>query len=163
MNYYRLVPIIISLVLFAMVFALPAAAQLAPLGDTPCETLGIACDKDASATSVGTRVVGIINIFLALAGLIALIMIIVGGVQYIISLGDDNKLQQAKNIILYALIGLIIIGLAAVVVNFVINIFAGGGGPGGGGGGPGGGGGGPGGGGGGPGGGGGGPGDEVAF
>ena len=130
MNFYRLTPFIAPLILFVMVFALSASAQLAPLGDTECETLGIACDEDASATSVSTRVVTIINVFLALAGLVALIMIIIGGVQYIVAFGDDNALKQAKNIILYAIIGLIVIGLAAVVVNFVINIFAGGGGDG---------------------------------
>ncbi len=56
----------------------------------------------------------------AVAGLIAVIVIIVGGIQYITAGGDPSKVAKAKNAILYAVIGLIIVILAAVITNFVI-------------------------------------------
>ena len=64
-------------------------------------------------------------IFLAVIALAALIW---GGVLYIISLGNDQDIQKAKKIIIYAIVGLVVIMLAGLVVNVVINIFGLGGG-----------------------------------
>ena len=65
-------------------------------------------------------IVNIVNIFLVLAGLVAGVFLIIGGVQYIISRGDESAAEKAKNTILFAVIGLIVIGLSAAVVNFVV-------------------------------------------
>ncbi len=67
----------------------------------------------------------IVNIMLMIVGVIAAVMLVLGGVRYIISQGDEDQTEQAKNTILYALIGLIVIGLSAVVVNFVLGAVAG--------------------------------------
>jgi hypothetical protein len=48
-------------------------------------------------------------------------MIIYGGFRYITSGGDSNGVTAAKNTILYAIIGLIIVALAQIIVNFVLN------------------------------------------
>lgn len=66
----------------------------------------------------------IVNILLILASLAAVIMIIYGGVRYIISRGDEDEAAAAKNTILYAVIGLIVIGLSAAIANFVINAIS---------------------------------------
>ena len=66
----------------------------------------------------------VINVMLYAAGIIAVIMIIIGGINYAISSGDNAKVTSAKNAVLYAVIGLIIAALAYAIVNFVIaNIF----------------------------------------
>ncbi len=62
----------------------------------------------------------IINIFSLIVGVIAVIMIIVGGLKYITSSGDSNNVSAAKNTILYAIIGLIVVALAQVIVRFVL-------------------------------------------
>lgn len=62
----------------------------------------------------------IVNVFLTLAGFAAVVVIIYGGVQYITSRGDEDQAKTAKNVILYAVIGLIVIGLSAAIVNFTI-------------------------------------------
>jgi len=56
---------------------------------------------------------------------IAAVMLVIGGVRYIISQGDEGQTEKAKNTILYALIGLIVIGLSAVIVNFVLGSVSG--------------------------------------
>ncbi len=63
----------------------------------------------------------IINIFSWVVGVIAVIMIIVGGFRYISSGGDSNKITAAKNTIIYAIIGLVIVALAQIFVQFVLN------------------------------------------
>lgn len=67
-----------------------------------------------------TAVQQIVNWGLMLAAIVAAVFLIIGGVRYITSSGDETQADEAKNTILYAIIGLIVIGLAAAVVRFVI-------------------------------------------
>lgn len=62
-----------------------------------------------------------INIFSILVGIIAVIMIIVGGFKYITSGGDSGNISSAKNTIIYAVIGLVIVALAQFLVQFVLD------------------------------------------
>lgn len=61
------------------------------------------------------------NTILYIVGIIAVIMLIIGGIKYVISGGDAKKVTDAKNTVLYAIIGLIIAFLAFAIVNFVIS------------------------------------------
>ena len=60
------------------------------------------------------------NIVLYIVGVIAVIMLIIGGIKYVVSGGDAKKVTDAKNTVLYAIIGLIVCFLAFAIVNFVI-------------------------------------------
>lgn len=62
----------------------------------------------------------IINILLFLIGAIAVVMIIIGGLRYVTSGGDQGAITGAKNTILYAVIGLVIAVMAFAIVNFVL-------------------------------------------
>lgn len=62
----------------------------------------------------------IVNIFTLVVGVISVIMIIIGGLKYITSTGDAGKVDSAKNTILYAVVGLVIVVLAQVIVRFVL-------------------------------------------
>lgn len=61
------------------------------------------------------------NTILYFVGIIAVIMLIWGGIRYVVSGGDAKKVTDAKNTILYAIIGLVISFLAYAIVQFVIN------------------------------------------
>jgi hypothetical protein len=61
-----------------------------------------------------------INMFSIIIGIIAVIMIIISGLRYITSAGDSNSVNGAKNTLLYALIGLVIVALAQIIVQFVL-------------------------------------------
>jgi len=56
---------------------------------------------------------------LGLTGGIAVLFLILGGLQYVTSSGNKDKAEQAKQTILYAVIGLIVIALSFVIVAFV--------------------------------------------
>ncbi|MDO4752875.1 MAG: pilin [Candidatus Saccharibacteria bacterium] len=62
----------------------------------------------------------ITNIVLYIVGVVAVIMLIIGGIKYVVSGGDAKKVTDAKNTVLYAIIGLVIAFLAFAIVNFVI-------------------------------------------
>ena len=73
------------------------------------------------------NVTSIINGVIAVLGFVCVVVMIVGGVNYMISAGDSGKVTKAKNTILYGLIGRVICVLAFAIVNFVImNIIGGG-------------------------------------
>lgn len=61
----------------------------------------------------------IISWILGISGGIAVLFLILGGLQYVTSSGNKDKAEQAKQTILYAVIGLIVIALSFVIVSFV--------------------------------------------
>ena len=61
------------------------------------------------------------NILLYIIGAVSVIMIVYGGVRYVISGGESGAVTNAKNTILYAVVGLIIALLAYAIINFVLN------------------------------------------
>lgn len=68
----------------------------------------------------------IVNLFLTLVGIAAGIFLMIAGVRYITSGSDPDGQTKAKHQILYAVIGLIVIGLAAAIVNFTLVAITGG-------------------------------------
>ena len=77
-----------------------------------------------------TTIFGVTGIFTVISnsllffiGALSVFMLIVGGFRYVISGGKDANVTNAKNTILYAIIGLIIALLSYAIINFVINTF----------------------------------------
>ena len=92
-----------------------AGAQAARGNGTPTELIG--------SNGVFTRIT---NTVLYAVGIISVIMLIYGGLRYVVSGGDSKKVIDAKNTIIYAIIGLIVAILSYAIVNFVINAIGGG-------------------------------------
>lgn len=68
------------------------------------------------ASAVGT---GAAAVFF-FAGFVALVFIVIGGFRYVISGGDPQKVVQARNTIIYAIVGLIVAMSAFIIVRFII-------------------------------------------
>lgn len=85
--------------------------------------------EDATAlNNIGTRdirsvIISIINIFLGLLGIIAIIIILYGGYVYMTSAGDPNKIDKAKKILINGAIGLGIIFFSWAIATFVFRMF----------------------------------------
>ena len=65
------------------------------------------------------------NVLLVLIGAISVIMLIVGGLRYVVSGGSSEAVQGAKNTILYAIVGVIVALLSYAAVTFIIDAFTG--------------------------------------
>jgi len=65
----------------------------------------------------------IVNTLLVVLGMVSVVMIIVGGFRYTLSRGEASEVKTAKDIILYAIIGLIVAIMAYAIVNFVLGWF----------------------------------------
>lgn len=63
----------------------------------------------------------ITNTILYIVAVVAVIMLIIGGIKYVVSGGDSKKVTDAKNTVLYAIIGLVIAVFSYAIVNFVIS------------------------------------------
>lgn len=78
-----------------------------------------------NSDTLATSVQGILNGVIAAAGIVAIVFIIIGGINYMTSAGDPSKTKKAKDTILYATIGLVICALSFAIVNWVIGIIPG--------------------------------------
>lgn len=85
------------------------------------DAAGVECTdgKTAGGGDAKPIVAVIIDTLSVVGGAVAVIMIIVGGLRYILASGDSNAVSGAKNTILYAVVGLVIILFAQVIVRFV--------------------------------------------
>jgi hypothetical protein len=63
----------------------------------------------------------ILNIIFAVMGALALFMLVIAGFRYTISQGDATRVADSKRMITYTLAGLVVIALAATIVNFVLD------------------------------------------
>ena len=91
--------------------------------NTGDQKLNASCSATPGST---TYLQDILDTFFLAAGLVALIFVLLGGIRYITSTGDSARVKQAKDTILYAVIGLIVAVLAVPISGFVINRVAGG-------------------------------------
>lgn len=82
------------------------------------------CQQDPKAGSGTDDISGImtliVNIISIIVGFVSVVMIIWGGMKYVTSGGESGKITSAKNTIMYALIGLVVVGLAQFIVRFVL-------------------------------------------
>jgi ABC-type Fe3+ transport system permease subunit len=76
-----------------------------------------------TVTDLVNAIVTIVNILLALVAIIAVVFVVIGGVRYITSQGDEDAVEAAKNTIIYAVVGLIVIILSAVLINIFLGLF----------------------------------------
>ena len=85
-------------------------------GQCEVRNQGSNCDNSGLTSLFRT----VVNILLFLVGSLAVIMLVIGGLRYVTSNGDQNAVTSAKNTILYAIIGIVVAFLAYAAVNFVI-------------------------------------------
>lgn len=82
-------------------------------------------NKLAGKSSAKDILLNIMKWLLALVGMIATISLLYGGYLYITSQGEVDQATQAKHIILYSVLGILLIGISAIVVNVVISVATG--------------------------------------
>lgn len=84
---------------------------------------GCGSNCPTSSSLLHTTAPAIVNLLLYFVGGIAIIMIIIGGLRYVLSSGNPTQVQDAKNTILYAIVGLVIAIGAYAIVAFVTGRF----------------------------------------
>lgn len=99
--------------------------NLTPQEQTECGACAASgdqnCDPGASPGRVQDTIKSIVKVLTIFGGAVAVVMIIVGGFRYITSDGNAESAKGARNTIIYAVIGLVVISLAQIIVHFTLN------------------------------------------
>jgi len=104
-------------VVFSLFFATSVSAVTIMDGVNAAQGTGVP-DSLFGDTGIITTIT---NVLLFVAGGLAVIMIIIGGLRYVTSAGNASSVTAAKNTILYAIVGLVVAFLAYAAVNFVLS------------------------------------------
>ncbi len=133
-----------KIIVLCVMLVLPSAFFLAALGPTAtvsaqtrdkvCEGVGFtggSCDaktcttavaKGCASSELSSTITKLVNIISAVVGIASVVMIMFGGFRYITAGGDASKISTAQQTIIYALVGLVVVGFAQVLVRFVIAV-----------------------------------------
>lgn len=117
---------VLALAVGVVGFLHPTTALAETAKDAVCSGVGAVsgttgCSTPTGSSSVNDIVATVVNVMSVLVGVTAVIMIIVGGFRYVTSAGDSGKTSGAKNTIIFALVGLVIVALAQTIVRFVLS------------------------------------------
>ena len=120
-----------SVMVLIVAIALPVAAadDLSVICNDPKNASSSLCvGYDKGVASAGTNsnpvlklLTNVINILSFFVGVLAVGFVIYGGFKYIVSAGDASKVAAAKNTILYALIGVVVVVVARQLILFVLS------------------------------------------
>jgi hypothetical protein len=107
----------------------PVAVFAAQPGDTANHACSIVrgqgqtlpgCTSGTNLSGNNGYLMVFVNTLIWAGGLLALIFLLVGGSRYLTSTGDPQRIQQAKNTVLYSIVGLVVVLLAQAIISFVI-------------------------------------------
>jgi len=118
------VPLLIPATTFAcnnIQSELNAGAETAATGKSASSGCAYSTGRTTVSTGIKNIAIQAVNIISIIVGVVAIIMIIYGGFKYITSGGESNNVSAAKNTLIYAIIGLIIVALAQVIVHWVLD------------------------------------------
>lgn len=99
----------------------PVVVAAIDFGNTDLETIGNTAGYGGTNTNLPTIIGRVIKVVLSLLGLVAMVLIVVAGVQWMTSAGNEDKIKAAKKLMTSALIGMVIIILAYALTNFIIS------------------------------------------
>jgi hypothetical protein len=129
MNKIKKIILALAVILSGAVFInAPVHAACDPKTDVQCvpicdeldeqqkQAAGCTVDKN---TSVASNLTHIIDAAISIVGILAVLVIVIAGQRYITAGGDSAKVKQAKDMILYAVVGIVVAGLAWAIINFV--------------------------------------------
>lgn len=126
MNYLKAKILTFAVVLLGVAAFVPAPAMAVNVITDSCKGANASatlCDVEKKNIENNGTVATLINVMMFGLGTIAVIAIIIGGITYATSNGDSSKTKRAKDIILYAVIGLVVAIMAWGIVSFVLQRF----------------------------------------
>lgn len=98
---------------------LAASAQATKVCEGVKATNGTGCDSSSLLTSFQT----IANTLIFIVGAVSVLMIIIGGLRYVLSGGDAAGIKSAKDTVMYSLIGVVVALLSYAMVSFIVGKF----------------------------------------
>lgn len=126
--------VFVTLALLSFVLPVaPAHAQFDGAKEEACKGVLLTSGKDENGNPVSTectngkssalnKAIGTaLNLLSFVAGVLSIIMLIIGGIKYATSQGESGNVNSAKNTVFYALIGIAVVATSQIIVRFVVN------------------------------------------
>jgi len=113
-----------TLIVFGLIFILQPPVSALSIVDGANAARGTG--QPAELFGDGGFVTTITGVMLFAVGALSVIMLIIGGLRYVISGGNASAVTAAKNTVLYAIVGLVVSFLAYAIINFVLGTLTGG-------------------------------------
>jgi len=95
---------------------------VAPVGQDICSRIGLFCPPNSTGNTIAIYLKPFITQIIFFTAAFATAALVYGSFKYIMSRGDEEQAKRAKLIIIYAVIGIIIIGISGILVNVAINV-----------------------------------------
>lgn len=111
------------IVALTVVTFVPYQATAIDLFDTCTDTNCAIVKEDRLQTNSSNIVWQIMRLVLMALGSISVLMIVIGGLRFVLSQGDPAGVSTARNTVLYAVIGLVVAILAGGIIQFVTGQF----------------------------------------
>ena len=73
-----------------------------------------------TGNSLTGYITNIANALIFLVGAVAVIMVIIGALKFVVSMGDPKRVENARNTIMYAIVGVVIALCSFAIVNFLL-------------------------------------------
>ncbi|QQR52862.1 hypothetical protein IPG36_01945 [bacterium] len=102
-------------------FQLMLASASDVIGQSAQNACGTSCNTNLSVTAI---LANIANVLVFIVGSVSVIMIIIGGLRYVLSQGDTGAVSKAKNTILYSVVGVVVAVIAYAIIQFVTDILS---------------------------------------
>ena len=120
---------VVMLALSMVPITIPPMASAATISDSVCgaaqdltvDSTKTCADTKGSEKNFQNLLATIVNVLSLVVGALAVVMIIFAGFRYITSGGNQEGVKSAKQALIYAIIGIIIVALAQIIVKFVLN------------------------------------------
>jgi hypothetical protein len=109
-----------SVLAFSSTQLVSAQASIACDGITDAAGNSACDDGNDGSSTLQSAVKAGLNLLSVLAGIIAVVMLIIAGVRFITSQGDASSTTSARRGVIYAIIGLVIVALSQLIVQFVV-------------------------------------------
>ena len=89
------------------------------------EVIDISKIDTVSYVDFASFIIELLNWAINFVALFAVIMIVVAGFKYIVSMGDEKKIAAANRSLIFSLLGMILVFLAPSVIQFILDNFLG--------------------------------------
>jgi type IV secretory pathway VirB2 component (pilin) len=78
-------------------------------------------DNPTNYENLSEFVVNIVNVAIEFSVIIAVVALIIAGFKYILAMGDEAKIEDATKSLVFALVGLVIVFLAPLIVEYIVS------------------------------------------
>jgi len=108
---------LLGIVLMVALLAIPVSADVNLGNDLMAE---VRTGANIGEAGLGTIVGNVVKVVLSVLGLVALVMFIIAGFQWMTSGGNDDKIKSAQKLMSNAVIGLVIVLIAYAATHFIV-------------------------------------------